>query len=344
MTDTPPPQRDTLTEHRLYLSRDLLDDIELSRLAIDSVLLKASRLARLMGSAEVQGWVSLELRGYYAPFSPVAHKYAGLTGRLRDSTKMMGHWQPLAAISGTVRTRELQIAALKLPDVNFAPSSANPNEYVAGFLGQHVQAATAPVTQAMNQMASITNELAVLREITSKVTALLHDFISNAYYELAFRGLAESIFEGHKRRIDAMLAETAGQVLQKIPAIVDRLPSGDPEAVSQAMTTCRRVLEAFADAVQPPQEEKVKVGDEVWEMGHGKYMNRLRYYIHRNSQSAPRRDRLRHAVNGLNDRFNAGTHEDVTGEEAQSLFVILYVTLGELLACREKPAEGAAPK
>lgn len=35
------------------------------------------------------------------------------------------------------------------------------------------------------------------------------------------------------------------------------------------------------------------------------------------------------------DRFSAGTHADVSVDEAQSLFVILYVTLGEVLSLNQ---------
>jgi len=329
-----PPRTDSLSAHRVALAREVLDDIELSRLPIEGVLLKASRLARLTENTEVQQWLEWELGGYFAPISGLRLQYAIKTGRLLDATKMTGFWEPLAGIAGIIRAKEMQLAALKLPDVNFAPSSANPNEYVVGMIGQHVQTATAPVNQALGQMATITAELAGRRQIASKVTALLHSFVSSNYYELTFRGLAETIFERHKREVDLVLVASAASALQKIPSVVDRLTAGDPEAVSQAMTTRRRILEAFADAVAPPSDEKVKVGSETWDVGPGKYLNRLRYYLIGHCKSDKRRERLKHAVTDLNDRFSAGTHADVSPEEAHALFVLLYVTLGELLMCR----------
>jgi hypothetical protein len=53
------------SEHVLDLCRELLDDIELSRLGADKLLLKCSRLARLVGSDEVQKWIGYEMGGYY---------------------------------------------------------------------------------------------------------------------------------------------------------------------------------------------------------------------------------------------------------------------------------------
>jgi hypothetical protein len=47
----------------------------------------------------------------------------------------MGYWMPLAGIAGTIAAMQAQIQTLHVPNVHFAPSSANPNEYVGGFAG-----------------------------------------------------------------------------------------------------------------------------------------------------------------------------------------------------------------
>jgi hypothetical protein len=54
------------SEHELELAKELLDDIELSRLKVEQLILKASRLARLCGSEEFQKWIGYEMRGYYS--------------------------------------------------------------------------------------------------------------------------------------------------------------------------------------------------------------------------------------------------------------------------------------
>ncbi len=49
------------TEHILELAKELLDDIELSRCNAEGLLLKTSRLARLMGSEEIKSWIQYEM-------------------------------------------------------------------------------------------------------------------------------------------------------------------------------------------------------------------------------------------------------------------------------------------
>jgi hypothetical protein len=328
MSMSPPPEhRDSLSEHRLSLSRELLDDIELGRLKPETLVMKAMRLARLMGADEIEEWLGFELKGYPRELSASAAVQAEKSGRGPDENGNYYFW-PFAGLIGSVRTMELELSSLQVPSVTYSPSSSNEYEHV----GMKLEAAIAPVNTALHRRANLSNQITETQNVVSKITARLHDFASTSYYELAFRHLAEGIFEHHRREVDALLAATAGEALKKIPAIADRLGAGDPEAVSQALTTCRRVLAAFADAIQPPSKP-LQVGKETWDAGPDKYMNRLRYYVLANGKSKGRRERLIETLNGLNDRFNAGTHADVSVDEARALFVNLYVSLGEVLSC-----------
>jgi hypothetical protein len=51
------------TGHTIELAADLLDDIELSRLKAEELLLKAARLARLVDDSETGKWLRFELYG-----------------------------------------------------------------------------------------------------------------------------------------------------------------------------------------------------------------------------------------------------------------------------------------
>lgn len=48
------------SEHILELARELLDDIELDRITVDSLLLKTSRLARWVGSERIKSFINFE--------------------------------------------------------------------------------------------------------------------------------------------------------------------------------------------------------------------------------------------------------------------------------------------
>jgi hypothetical protein len=180
-------------------------------------------------------------------------------------------------------------------------------------------------------MTRINQQIQKHSAIKSKVVSLLHGFISSVYYEKAFSGLAEDIFESYKREIDAKIAEKCGEVLNKLPYVYDRLREGDSEAVSQGLTTCRRIIYAFADALYPPKEETVQIDGNTLELGSNRHQNRLNAYIAEKVSSDSRRKRLRQSLSNLYGRVSTGVHSEVSPKEAQALLLSTYLFLGEVL-------------
>jgi hypothetical protein len=113
--------------------------------------------------------------------------------------------------------------------------------------------------------------------------------------------------------------------------VIDRLAEGDSEGISQALATCRRILEAFADAIFPPTEATIELGGNTLKLDASKHQNRINAYIAQRTESASRRQRLRQNLSNLFDRVSTGVHDDVTAEEAYSLFLNTYLFLGEVL-------------
>ena len=327
-----------LTKHKIELAKQLLDDIELSRLGPEQLLLKATRLARLLDATEIRKWLHCELNGYSAK-DPVALKYMDRTGRWTDREKGIGYWIPLAEINGHLKAMELELQRLEVPDIHYAPSSSNPNEWVGGFAGANITTATRPASDVINRMGALSRDIGQVSGVRSRILSVLHEFVASAYYELAFSGLAESIFEKHKSVVDGLLLGTAGDALEKIPAIYDRLVVGDREAVSQALNTCRRVIDAFADAVYPPRDGMVVINGNELKVAAENTLNRIAVYIHERCPSASRGERLRRTLRGIHERVCAGVHADVTLDEAKSLFLETYITLGEILSATAEAAK-----
>jgi hypothetical protein len=261
----------SLSGHTLELAHELLDDIELSRLPPEALLLKSRRLARLVGAEEVGEWLRFELNEY--PNNELGRKYMTRMGRWTDQAKQEGYWMPLAGLEGNIAAMEVQIQQLQIPNIHYAPSSSNPNEYVTGLGANRF---TQPISDILVRLNNLTSAVAKLRGIRSRTLSALHDFAASHYYELAFSGVAESIFESHKATVDTLLAASAADAVKKVPAIYDRLATGDPEAVSQALNSCRRMIKAFADAVYPAGDTAVGVDGQTYQIGSDKVLRVVR--------------------------------------------------------------------
>src|SRR5258705_7443801 len=105
-----------LAAHKLDLARELLDDIELSRLGPEQLLLKATRLARLLDAKEAQMWLRFELEGYVNN-DRVALQYMDRTGRWTDKPKGLGYWKPLAELEGFIVATRAQMERLQVPNI-----------------------------------------------------------------------------------------------------------------------------------------------------------------------------------------------------------------------------------
>ena len=299
------------SEHILELAKELLDDIELSRIGAESLILKASRLARWAGSEEIRYWLKCEMGGYNGS-NEISLKYMGITGRWVDREKKTGYWGPLAQQEAVIEAEKAKLAALRTPDTS----------------GQW---ATLTIGNVTKEMSDTANNISRFSGICTKVLAQLHAFISEVYYEKQFDSLSESIFERYKNDIDTLIGETSGEVLEQIPSVMDRLAEGDQEAISQALVTCRRIIDSFADAIFPPREEIIDIGGNEVSLAADKHQNRINAYIHQRIESNTRKKRFRQNLSNLYDRVSTGVHNDVTVEEARALFLNTYLLIGEIL-------------
>ncbi len=106
--------QESRSKHVIELAKELLDDIELNRVGAEQLLLKATRLARWMGSEEIQQWLRLEMTGYDS--SEVSLKYMSITGRWTDYEKKLGYWGPLAQQEATIQAQKAKLASMRTPD------------------------------------------------------------------------------------------------------------------------------------------------------------------------------------------------------------------------------------
>lgn len=318
---------ETRSQATLDLARDLVDDVELSRLPPENLLLKALRLARLAEDRDAQIWLEYELNGYTN--TAEARPWMQRFGRFTDEGTAMGYWIPLAGVSGTIATMQIQIQNLKVPDIHFAPSSSNPNEFVAG-LGI-AASFTKPAESVLARLQVLTTAVMNLSSIRSRVMTAIHNFAVSRYHRLAFENLAESIFEKHRTAVDELLTSQAPDVREKVPAIYDRLSAGDPEAVSQAMNSVRRMIKSVADHVYPPSDVAVLENGQTYEVGTDKVLNRLKLFLVKRCGSTSRKERLTRSIRDIHERASAGSHADISPSEARALFLAAYLTLGEIL-------------
>ncbi len=341
MPDTIPPTRQALAE-ALNLSSDILKNLELSETPLTNVALKTSRLARLLNEFDFQKMMEYEAGGY--PSTPTgvpqdAWNLAIAAGRKFEQvdpaskvTKTYVYVESISELEEQLRIAETSLTSARDPDV--AISSANPTQYVWTPQGNIIERNT--VRQSINNAS---------KRLASRRTTI-YQYALRKHYELKFSGIADDIFARIRERVDATIGSTVPDAVQKMSAVYDNLRSENPENWSNAVHSCRRILQDLADAVFPAKDEirtKVVSGKQIQiKLGSENYINRIVAYAEDVSSSERFNGIVGSHLEFLGDRLDAvfqatqkGSHKTIVSrEEAERYVVYTYLLVGDILSLR----------
>jgi len=304
------------SSHITELAKEIIDDIEFTRLDAQVILLKTTRLPRYVGNEEIREWLRYEMQGYQKG-TDTFEKYMVKTGRWTNKDERKGYIMPLAQVEGTIVAETEKLKAYRIPDTSS-------------------QYAVTVIDNVRSGMSGTSSYISTLSGIKSRVISILHDFATTVYYEKVFDNIAESIFDNYKKAIDLLIAENSGDIIEQIPSVIARLSDGDRESISHALTTCRRIIDSFADHIFPPIDETINVGGKEISLKADKVINRITTYVYNNCKSESRRTKIKQNLENLYKRVSAGVHSDVDTQEARNIFFNVYLILGEILTLPPK--------
>jgi hypothetical protein len=329
-----PPSRKALAEAR-DLSAEILKNLELSETSLTNIALKASRLAGLLNDFDMQRLFKFEAGGYPSEtdrVEPDVWELGVIAGRVYDrrdekTGKVVDFMElrSIAQFESEVALAGPALAAAVDPDVSL--SSANPMQTVSPGIGN------------MFERQGIRNNQSLNSARLAKCRAFIHDYVSRKHYELEFSGIADDVFSRTRERVDAMIGSTVPTAVRRLTAVYENLASENPEDWSNAVHSCRRVLEDLADALFPPSDEvRTRDGKQI-KLGKENYINRLVAFVEDRSGSQRFSELVGSHLDFLGDRLDAvikaaqkGSHATVEREEADRYVVYTYLLIGDLLS------------
>ncbi len=315
------------TERILQLVQQTLDEID--DRPVDVSVRRAIRIASLLGESEVAVRLGYEVKpsGGHPPSN------AADTRRLMAEPELWGDREGPAenAITEYVAERALpdgMVDGHSLSELSFWEAIAettNSNELNGDDYRQYLEVSERRVR--------------IIERARHRVFTLLCAWER----QLTYSNTNERIFGRFQRTVDAVLARGAPEVLERFNAVYRRLADAArdnanevSEELAQALTSCRRILKAVADQVQPPVH-----GAETPE-GHSldnqHYRNRLYEFTKKVGEGDSADAALAALIGGVYDRFEAldkltskGVHADVAQREAELCAISTYIVAGELL-------------
>ncbi|MGI5133797.1 hypothetical protein [Streptomyces sp. CA-106110] len=181
------------------------------------------------------------------------------------------------------------------------------------------------------------------REIQDRTRYRTFSYLCAWERRFGYASINESIFGDYKTIVDKLLAEGVPTLIEQFNAVYRRLneaATADPERpaseeLSQAITTCRRILEAVVDHVLPPQDQP---SDSGHKLDQPSYRNRLFEFIKRANDSKSVGKMTVALSKGLHERFesvdeltNKGVHASMALRAGNLCALNTYILCGEIL-------------
>jgi hypothetical protein len=346
--------RTPLTGERLAQAREtaeaLLDELELGAAPIMNSLLKAKRLARLMRDEDAQSWLDLEATGYPQGFVysrlGTCLRYARSGGRISHDDKY--YFNSLPQFEADMEASRAALQSLQFP-TQIAPSvsSSNPHEWT----GMSISSAIKQITESHTQsLVAAKNTHSNNARIFNGLKSAIHNFATDCHHALTFGEAAEGMFERARELVDSFVRASSPQAAEQLAAAFERFESGTPEALSHALTSCRRLLQSIADYVFPAREEPfIDSRNKSHKVGAEDYKNRLLAFLDQqlgrtghNDLAIAEIDLLASRVDALYERTCKGVHSVVKVDEVRLVLVSTFLVIAEVVRFHPTPEERAA--
>jgi hypothetical protein len=312
------------------VANELLDSLENSKDSVDSVLMKAKRLARLMRDEYAQIWLEYETCGYPKDFSfnqiGPCIKYAKSGGRITSDFKY--YTFSLPKFEAQYNTDEAIIESLK----STRPTSAKVKDYLEKSATEALLSSQLKI-QNLQKKDYIDNKALFI-----SLKSAIHSYTTDTYIAIELGDIAESIFEKARQEVDHFISIHCPKAAEQLISINEHQHDKNSETWSTALTSCRRLLMTIADSIFPAQDEEwTDLKGKKRKVGNEEYKNRLIAYIEKNTKSDSNMKILDNDIDHLAAKLDAiyektckGVHGSVSEEEAGLAIIHTYLFISEI--------------
>lgn len=177
-----------------------------------------------------------------------------------------------------------------------------------------------------------------LEDVIERVKQMVHDFLVETERQIESGQRRPHIFDRGREYIEQALRERAPEALEKFQAAEELLDSGEPESLAHALTSCRRMIKALADALYPATGEVI-TGEDGRDraMTDDAYRNRLLQFASERLGST-HNDLVKETMRSLgarlqrlNELSSKGVHDEVGRIEAETCVMWTYLTAADVL-------------
>ncbi len=326
----------------LDLSEKILEEIELNSNNLVNISLKASRVARLLGDFDHQKIFLYESSGYPTTPDGVEHdvwrllEIAGRIEKYEDKNGEKKKRAKLASIEELDTAIETAKDSLRVAlDPSISITSANPYQHVSAPVGNSLE---------RNNLRNIISEKT---KLLANRRSFIYEYVSSIYYEMKYSAISNDIFSRIRAKVDDNIGKTVPDAVKKFTAVYENLVSENNEDWSNAVHSCRRILQDTADVLYPAREPRILNSDgrpRTINLGPDNYINRLITYVEENSDSERFQQIVGSHLKYLGERLDSifqaaqkGSHSVISSKDEADRYVIYtYLVVGDILQLKSQ--------
>ncbi|BDZ71129.1 ComEA family DNA-binding protein [Methanobacterium petrolearium] len=178
-----------------------------------------------------------------------------------------------------------------------------------------------------------------LQENLTYVRKKAHEKANKLYKQIAFSDIPQTAFDVLKNEIDDKLLDIDPELAERLMLAFKRVNTNKPEEWSQALTTCRRLIEELANNLYPPTDKKINGRS----LGKSQYINRIWVFMDESIESNSDRELAKTHVDFIGNylkltlnKTQKGVHSSLTKYESIKAVLHTYLLIGDILGYLEK--------
>ena len=324
-------QNKTKYSEALILSREVLKNFELSEISLENIVLKTARLARLLDEFDYEKVFQFEVSGYQSypkGIPPDVFEVARLANRISKNDK--GEESAYTrSIGQMIFEKKAHLESLRVSaDPSISLSSANEFQRIPAPAGNR------------RERQHILDTLKILEQQLSERKAFIYSYIMRKNIELEFAGNLYDVFHSALESSKNRIVEIIPDGVQKLNSIMENLRSSNQEDWSNAVHSCRRLLESVADKTFSPKRKTIKKDGKEIKLGKQQYINRLIAFVESNQSSSTYSNIVGSQLKFLGDRLDAisnatqksSHHILKKRSEAERYFIYTSLILSDILS------------
>ena len=311
----------------LRLLEEALKELESQKGSVLSAIQKISRASVIMDNSDIHIWCLIQLGEQ--KYTSVLRKFVDtLVVRQTDDSKEVV--EELVEYQSEIDELGLKVGVHYSNDELTAKYPESGGGYVnIGFVEERY--ADLVRTKNGNDGTHYKNDL---NRHINYVRKKAHEVASKLFNELKFSGTVRNCFDLLKNEVDDKLLDLDPVLAEQLMLAFKSVSSNKEEEWSQALTTCRRLLEGLADKLYAPSDKN----NNGRPLGQGQYVNRIwafmDYSIESDSNKALAKthvDFLGAWLEKINKLANKGVHAELGQLEATKAVFHTYLVIADIL-------------